>query len=209
MNAKRATEVLAVLALVALVVRAEDKPAPKIVSAHFIEISENTYPNDTEVHKFQHEVWIKGDSSRNETLQLGSKYSKNLSILLSVGEMHYSYAQGKTHGFISTLPPQNITILDRLEEIKKKGRKVGVEAVLGVDCEKYEQEFNYKKHISKRIYWISRANHFPVMATLEVNIQNAAGKSSETTIYKNIEINPDLPDSLFVPPNNVTFTPTK
>ena len=79
---------------------------------------------------------------------------------------------------------------------------MGVEIVDGVSCDKYEVESSVYTH-STQTWWISRANQFPVKSVAVSKGQPST--TIATTIYKNVEINPDLSNDLFALPEGVKF----
>ncbi len=180
------------LALAAGSLCAEDKPAQKIQSAHCVMVVD--FQTNGISQKDEVEVWAKGGNSRTETPRVGGKM-----IMIQLGDTGYSYQQGSRQGSIVALngnTTERQNFLHYIEWLKQKGRKVGVETVEGITCDKYE----HSESNEKEIVWVSQDNQFPVKMIIQM-----PPNAFETLLFKNVEINPNLPDNLFDLPPDVLF----
>ena len=180
---------LFVLFPLASVLPADEPPAKEIQSAHYVTVHESKDGS------YESEWWVKADKVRREKTDAGGKH-----IAIKIGKSFYMYEQGKRDGYENPWPNARLEPLKEIELWKKEGKKIGIEVVDGIACDKYE----YQNESSKVTVWFSQANQFPYK-TIHKSKQ---ADNQSVNVYKKIDFNTEIPDSLFTLPTEVTFKKT-
>jgi hypothetical protein len=139
-----------------------------------------------------------GGNIRVEEVMLGGK-----NIMIFSNNVAYSYFAGDNKGrktAAAKIVDMSMDPLKRIENLREKGHKLGVEAIKGIVCDKYELKEN-SKHT---VVWLSQSNNFPVK-TFQQILKGTVEVASETANFENVELNSDLPKKLFQPPPDVVF----
>ena len=147
------------------------------------------------------ELWMKEKKIRVKTKAMGM----NVNVVKS-GDIVYQWQEGETSGMkMSTAMRRrgdaSMDSLEKIEEVRTKGKKVGAETVDGHPCDIYEySETAGERGTVQQKYWLARdLKNFPVKVVSET------GGMKITTINTDIEIGASVADSLVTPPENVKF----
>ncbi len=147
------------------------------------------------------EVWMKGKSLRIVTTAMGMKTN-----VVKSGDFMYQWQDGQTTGIkmpTSGRRPGNPTgdYVNRIEEVRAKGKKFGSETLAGHPCDIYEfTETSEQGRTTTQKYWLAKdLKNFPVKLVSDL------GEAKMTTINSGIELGVSVPDSMVTPPANVTF----
>lgn len=91
--------------------------------------------------------------------------------------------------------------VNRIDDIRTKGKKLGTETVNGHACDIYEYtETSERGRTAKQTYWLAKdLKNFPVKLMAEI------GDAKVTTVNSDIELGAVVPDSMVTPPDNVKF----
>lgn len=147
------------------------------------------------------ELWMKDKKLRVKTTAMGMKMN-----IVKSGDFIYQWQDGQASGMKM---PANMRqrggaagdYVNRIEEVRAKGTKVGSETVNGHACDVYELiETSERGRAAKQTYWLAKdLKNFPVKLVADF------GEAKMTTINSDIELGASVPDSLVTPPADVTF----
>jgi hypothetical protein len=147
------------------------------------------------------ELWMKAKKVRVKTKAMGM----DLNIVKS-DDVVYQWQEGQPSGMkMSASMPRrgggSMEYVDKMEEIRTKGKKVGTETVDGHSCDVYEYtETGGHNGEMKQKYWMARdLKNFPVKVVSE------SGSTKITTSNHDIDLSASVPDSMVTPPDNVKF----
>ncbi len=147
------------------------------------------------------ELWMKEKKVRVKTKAMGM----NMNVVKS-GDFVYQWQEGETTGMkMSTTMRRrggsSMDYVEKMEDIRTKGKKVGAETVDGHSCDVYEySETAGERGPIQQKYWLARdLKNFPVKVVSET------GGMKITTTNSDIEIGASVPDSMLTPPENVKF----
>ena len=147
------------------------------------------------------ELWMKGKQLRVKTTAMGMKVN-----VVKSGDFVYQWQEGQATGVKMPAGPRQRggasgDYVNRIEEIRAKGKKVGTETVNGHTCDVYEYtETSERGRTAKQTYWLAKdLKDFPVKLVADL------GGAKMTTINSDIELGAPVPDSLVAVPDNVKF----
>jgi len=147
------------------------------------------------------ELWMKEKRARIKTKAMGM----NMNVVKS-GDFVYQWQEGETNGMkMSTNMRRrggaSMDYVEKMEEVRAKGTKVGTETVDGHACDVYEYtEAAGERGPVKQKYWLARdLKNFPVTVVSETRAMKI------TTTNSDIEIGASVPDAMVTPPENVKF----
>jgi hypothetical protein len=147
------------------------------------------------------ELWMKEKRVRVKTKAMGM----NMNVVKS-GDFVYQWQEGETNGMkMSTNMRRrggaSTDYVEKMEEVRTKGAKVGTETVDGHACDVYDYtETAGERGPVKQKYWLARdLKNFPVKVVSETEGMKI------TTTNSNIEIGASVADALVTPPENVKF----
>ena len=147
------------------------------------------------------ELWMKDKRLRIKTTAMGMKMN-----VVKSGDFVYQWQDGQTTGMKMPATARQRggasgDYVNRIEEIRTKGKKVGTETVNGHPCDIYEYtETSERGRLAKQTYWLAKdLKDFPVKLVVDL------GGAKMTTINSDIELGAAVPDSLVTVPENVTF----
>jgi len=184
-------------------------PAPGARSAHWKSTvtMEGARPGDVLQSA---EIWLSGGRMLIE--ERGTS-SEKINVLRTEGQV-FAWTQGQSTGLKMSAglaagggrPSHNF--VERIDEIRARGRKTGEERVDGQPCEVYEYDSALD---GKGTYWLAtRLQGFPLKAILERNISipyRSAPVSSVKLTYHNtdVQVPGKVPESKFWLPQGVRF----
>ena len=152
--------------------------------------------------KAESEVWMKDKKMRAKTQAMGM----NMNVV-KVGDSIYQWQEGQTTGM--KLPAnmrrrggQSLDYVNKMADVRAKGKKIAAETVDGHSCEvfEYNESSQERGGTTKQTYWLARdLKDFPVKVVTET------GGMTLTTSNHDVELNAAVPDSLLVPPDGVKF----
>jgi hypothetical protein len=147
------------------------------------------------------ELWMKDKKLRIKTTAMGMKMN-----VVKSGDFVYQWQDGQTTGMkmpASTRQRGGATgdYVNRIDEVRAKGKKVGTETVAGHSCDVYEYtETSEKGRTAKQTYWLAKdLKNFPVKLVADL------GEAKMTTVNSDIELGASVPDAMVTPPDNVKF----
>lgn len=147
------------------------------------------------------ELWMKDKKLRIKTTAMGKKMN-----VVKSGDFVYQWQDGQTTGM--KMPSNGGQrggatgdYVNRIEEVRSKGKKVGAETVGGHPCDIYEYtETSEKGRTAKQTYWLAKdLKNFPVKLVSDL------GQAKLTTVNSEIELGASVPESMVTPPDNVKF----
>jgi hypothetical protein len=151
------------------------------------------------------ELWMKDKKVRIKTKVMGMEMN-----VVKSGDWAYQWQDGQTTGM--KMPANmrrrggaSMDYLERMDDIRTKGKKVGSETVDGHDCDIYEYteaapEGAGAGRTLKGKYWLAKdLKNFPVKSVSETG-----GMTITTTNY-DIDLAAHVADSMLTPPDNVKF----
>ena len=118
---------------------------------------------------------------------------------------HNQWQEGQTTGvkMSANARPRGASAdyVNKIDDIRAKGKKIGTETVNGHACEIYEyNETSERGGTAKQTYWLAKdLKNFPVKVVAEI------GDVKVTTVNSDIELGAAVPDSMVTPPDNVKF----
>jgi len=152
--------------------------------------------------KTESEVWMKDKKMRAKTQAMGM----NMNVV-KAGDSIYQWQEGQTTGM--KLPAnmrrrggQSLDYVNKMADVRAKGKKIGAETVDGHSCEVFENNESSQERggTTKQTYWLARdLKDFPVKVVTET------GGMKLTTLNHDVELNAAVPDSLLTPPDSVKF----
>ena len=145
------------------------------------------------------ELWMKDKKLRIKTTAMGMKMN-----VVKSGDFIYQWQDGQTSGMkmpASMRGGATGDYVNKVEEVRAKGTKVGAETVSGHACDIYEYtETSERGRTAKQTYWLAKdLKNFPVKLVADL------GEAKMTTVNSDIELGASVPDSLVTPPADVTF----
>ena len=152
--------------------------------------------------KSESEVWKKGEKMRAKTQIMGM----NMNVVKS-GDFIYQWPEGLTSGMkipagMNRRGGQSMDYVDKMADVRAKGKKIGTETVDGHPCEifEYNEAAQERGGTTKQTYWLARdLKDFPIKVVTE----NGGMKMS--TVNHDVELGAKVPDSLLTVPEGVTF----
>jgi len=145
------------------------------------------------------EIWMKDKSMRMKTLAMGM----NVNIIKS-GDFMYQWQEGQTTGMKM---PANMRrgggsdYVNKIDEVRAKGKKIGTETVDGHKCDIYEYETTRERMGKvKETYWLAEdLKSFPIKYVME------SGSMKMTSVNSAIEIPASVSEAMLTPPKDVEF----
>jgi hypothetical protein len=150
--------------------------------------------------KTESELWMKDKKVRIKTTAMGVKVN-----VVKSGDFLYQWQEGETTGMKMSAQARergaSTDYVNRIEDVRAKGKKIGSETVNGHACDIYEYtESSEQGRAAKQTYWLAKdLKNFPVKLMAEV------GDAKMTTVNSDIEIGVSVPDAMVTPPDNVKF----
>ena len=151
------------------------------------------------------EAWMKEKKVRVKTKIMGM----DMNVIKS-GEFAYQWQDGQTSGM--KMPANmrrrgaSMDYVERLEEVRAKGTKVGTETIDGHPCDVYEYTEPAPEGSSsgrgsvKEKFWLAKdLKGFPVKMIADT------GNMKITTTNSDVELGAHVPDAMLTPPENVKF----
>ena len=145
------------------------------------------------------EIWMKDKSMRMKTLAMGM----NVNIIKS-GDFMYQWQEGQTTGM--KLPANmrrggGSDYVNKIDEVRAKGKKIGTETVDGHKCDVYEYETTRERMGKvKETFWLaSDLKSFPIKYVME------SGSMKMTSVNSAIEIPASVSEAMLTPPKDVEF----
>ena len=149
--------------------------------------STNTLASNTETSRF---IWS-GNKLRIEHYRLDG-----LIVEIQEGLTHYIYQPSSKSAVKMVLPTENaMSVQEQLASMAKpvKGwKKIGTETMSGFKCDIYQ--FVEKDRIAK--FYVSTDSRLPLKMKTDIRI----GNIGQTTVIKNVKLNYEVADNLFVIP---------
>lgn len=147
------------------------------------------------------ELWMKDKKVRIKTKAMGM----DMNVVKS-GDFVYQWKEGETSGMkMSTAMRRrgstSMDYVEKMEDIRARGKKVGTETLDGHSCDVYDYtETAVERGPVQQKYWLARdLKNFPIKVVSET------GGMKITTTNSDIELGASVPDSLVTPPENVNF----
>jgi hypothetical protein len=153
------------------------------------------------------ELWMKDKKVRIKTKVMGMEMN-----VVRAGDFVYQWQDGQTQGMkmpanVRRRSGASLDYIEKMDEIRTKGKKVGTETVDGHSCDIYEYtetpsetETQGQRGPMKGKYWLARdLKNFPIKTVME------NGDMTITTTNYDIKLNASVPDNLLTPPENVKF----
>jgi len=147
------------------------------------------------------EMWMKDKKVRIVLAVMGTKMN-----IVRSGDFVYQWQDGQTTGVMMPAGARQRgsvsgDYVNRIDEIRTKGKKVGAETFAGHPCDVYEYtETTEKGRTAKQTYWLAKdLKNFPVKFVADL------GVAKMTTTNSDIELGASVPDSMVTPPENVKF----
>ena len=152
--------------------------------------------------KSESEVWMKDKKMRAKTQVMGM----NMNVVKS-GDFIYQWPEGQTAGMkipanTSRRGGQSMDYVNKMADVRAKGKKIGTETVEGHSCDvfEYNESGEQRGGTTKQTYWLARdLKDFPIKVVTE----NGGMKMS--TVNHDVELNAKVPDSLLAVPEGVSF----
>ena len=146
----------------------------------------------------EYEIWMKGGTMRMKAELAGVAMN-----MLKLGDQTYTWADGAATGMKTNIAASrrtnraNSDYINRIEEYRAKGKKIGNETLDGHPCEIWEHTDEYGNHGK---YWLAQdLKNFPVQAIVD-------SPGSKVTYHnKDIQIPATIPDSMMAIPKDVDF----
>ncbi len=147
------------------------------------------------------EMWMKNGKLRIVTTAMGLKMN-----VVKAGDFVYQWQDGQTTGMkmpTSARQPGSATgdYVNRIDDVRAKGKKIRAETVAGHPCDVYEyRETSENGRTTKQTYWLAKdLKNFPVKLVSDL------GVARMTTFNSDIELGASVSDSMVKPPENVQF----
>jgi hypothetical protein len=144
------------------------------------------------------EMWTKDKKLRMKTSVMGM----NMNVVKS-GDVLYQWQEGQTTGMrIPHGGGQSMSYVNKVDEVRSKGKKIGNEKVDGHSCEIFEFSASDQEHggIGKHTYWLAKdLKNFPVKIVMET------GGMKRTILNHEVDLSDTIPDSFLIPPKGVKF----
>jgi hypothetical protein len=152
--------------------------------------------------KTESEVWMKDKKMRTKIQVMGM----NMNVV-KAGDFIYQWPEGQTAGMkmpanMRRRGGQSLDYVNKMAEVRTKGKKIGAETVDGHSCEIFEYNDSGQEPggTTKQTYWLAKdLKDFPVKVVTE------NGGMKTTTVNHDVELGARVPDSLLTPPNDVKF----
>ena len=153
------------------------------------------------------ELWMKEKKVRIKTKVMGMEMN-----VVKAGDYVYQWQDGQTSGMkmpanVRRRGGASLDYLEKMDEIRSKGKKVGTETVEGHSCDIYEYtespseaESAGQRGPMKGKYWMAKdLKNFPIKTVMET------GDMTITTTNYDIDLKASVPDALLTPPETVKF----
>jgi len=152
--------------------------------------------------KSESEVWMKDKKMRAKTQVMGM----NMNVIKS-GDFIYQWPEGQTSGMkipanMNRRGGQSMDYVNKMADVRAKGKKIGAETVDGHPCEifEYNESGQERGGTTKQTYWLARdLKDFPIKVVTE----NGGVKMS--TVNHDVELGAKVPDSMLTLPEGITF----
>ena len=152
--------------------------------------------------KTESEIWMKDKKMRAKTQAMGM----NMNMVKS-GDFIYQWQEGQTTGMkipanMNRRGGQSIDYVNKMDEVRAKGKKIGSETVDGHACDIYEQNETSQERggATKQTFWLAKdLKNFPVKVVTETQ-----GRK-RTTWNRDVDLSASVADSLVTPPDAVKF----
>ena len=145
------------------------------------------------------EIWMKDKNLRTKTTAM----SMHVTIIKS-GDVMYQWQEGQTTGMkvpATMRRGPGSDYVNKIDEVREKGKKIGTETIDGHKCEIYEYETTRDRMGKvKETYWLAHdLKNFPVKFVSE------SGTMKMTSLNSAIEIPATVPEAMLTPPGDVQF----
>ena len=147
------------------------------------------------------ELWMKDRKVRIKTTAMGMKMN-----VIKAADFSYQWQDGQATGMKMPVSARqrggaSSDYVNRIDDVRAKGKKVGAETVNGHPCDVYEYtETSEKGKTAKQTYWLAKdLKNFPIKVVSDL------GTAKLTTINSDIELGTSVSDALVTPPDNVKF----
>ncbi len=146
------------------------------------------------------ELWMKDKRVRIKTTTMGMKMN-----VVKSGDFVYQWQEGQTTGMKMSANGRqrgaSADYVNRIEEVRAKGKKIGTETVNGHACDIYEYtETSERGRTAKQTYWLARdLKNFPVKLVADV------GDAKITTVNSDIDLGASVSNAMVTPPDDVKF----
>jgi hypothetical protein len=152
--------------------------------------------------KSESEIWMKDKKMRAKTQVMGM----NMNVVKS-GDFIYQWPEGQTSGMkipvtMRRRGGQSMDYVNKMADVRAKGKKIGAETVDGHACEifEYNESSPERGATTNQTYWLAKdLKDFPVKVVTE----NGGMKMS--TLNHHVELGAKVPDSLLALPDGVNF----
>jgi len=152
--------------------------------------------------KSESEVWKKGEKMRAKTQVMGMDVN-----VVKSGDFVYQWPEGQTTGMkipvnMNRRGGQSMDYVNKMADVRAKGKKIGTETLEGHPCEifEYNESDQERGGTTKQTYWMARdLKGFPIKVVTE------NGGMKMTTVNHDVELGAKVPDSLLTPPDSVKF----
>jgi hypothetical protein len=150
--------------------------------------------------KSESEVWKKGEKMRAKTQIMGM----NMNVVKS-GDFIYQWPEGQTSGMkipANRRGGQSMDYVNKMADVRAKGKKIGAETVGGHPCEifEYNESGQERGGTTKQTYWLAKdLKDFPIKVVTE------NGGMRMSTVNHDVELGAKVPDSMLTLPEGVTF----
>jgi hypothetical protein len=145
------------------------------------------------------EIWMKDKKIRMKMAVMGMNMN-----MIKAGDLVYQWQEGQTTGMKIAASIRRggapADYVDKIENVRTKGKKVGAETVEGHPCDVYEYEEKTERGPQKEKFWLAKdLKNFPV------RYQAETGAMKITTTNTDIDLAAPVSDSMMAPPENVKF----
>ena len=146
------------------------------------------------------ELWLKDKRLRVKTKAMGM----DMNVVKS-GDFVYQWQEGQTQGMKMSANMRrrgaSMDYVEKIQDIRTRGKKVGTETVDGHSCDIYEytEEARDGGEMAQK-YWLAKdLKNFPVKVVSQTQGMKI------TTINRDIDLSASVPESLVTVPENVKF----
>ena len=187
-----------ILGAAGMVLLAAAAPAQKFDAAHWKSQIEVEGGQAGARMPSEYEIWLKGGTMRMKADAMGVSMN-----MLKLGNEMYTWSEGQTTGMKMNIGASqranrsNSDYVNRVDEIRTKGKKVGAETLDGHPCEVWEYTDDHGNHGK---YWLAQdLKNFPVKAVTE--------SSASKVTYHNtdIQVPATISDEMMTLPKGVDF----
>jgi hypothetical protein len=154
---------------------------------------------ETAGSKTEAEIWKKGNRMRTRVQLMGTTWN----TIFKEGDSRYHWQEGKTTGIRTPLGDAwSMSYVNKVDEVRAKGKKIGNETVDGHSCEIYESSASDQEYggVGKHTYWLAKdLKNFPVKIVMET------GGVKKIILNRKVDLSDTIPDSFLIPPSGVKF----